>query len=897
MPLFQTSVLKKYLHGLDQMIVNKAWDRFTDHFHSPVIQENIRNSREEQYQEGFFRDLFVEVFGYILNPTADFNLTTELKNIKDAKKTDGAILKDGEVTAVIELKGTDTTDLGKVEVQAFGYKNNHPNCKYVITSNFEKLRFYIDNAVEHVEFNLFTLTRAEFDLLWLCISSRSVLNDLPGKIKEESLFREETITRELYKDYAQFRNTIFENIQLNNSEYDKLTLFQKTQKLLDRFLFVFFAEDRLLLPPNSIRDIARQWTTLKDLDAYVPLYSRYKKYFGYLNTGHKGKQSEVFAYNGGLFAPDKVLDNLKIDDDVLLVHTKILSTYDFESEVSVNILGHIFEHSLNDIEEIQSEIEGRDEPETQVSRRKKDGVFYTPKYITKYIVDHTLGVLCTDKKNELDFQESEFESERKGRHKETLQSLMEKLETYREWLLDLKICDPACGSGAFLNQALEFLIAEHGYLDELQNKLLGNHIPFSNIENSILEHNLYGVDINEESVEIAKLSLWLRTAEKGRKLTSLNDNIKCGNSLIDNPLVAGDKAFNWHESFPRVFQPIEKLGYHIVLTTHNSRTSSRMVKYRVKKGDPIELNLYEEIALTKIIRDIIIENGYNCLAYNICKDHVHLILVCESGALHGIVQKIKSISSKEFHRLDLSSRSHDPLDHGNHLWSQKFFHADLQEWEEASMSHRPGYTYDDDYLGNAIAYIQSNRKKHGLPDSPELRSIIKSFTKDLDEAFEMEYKGGFDVVIGNPPYVRHELFGDIKPYLQSNFEVFEGTSDLFAYFYEKSFTILSSRGAFGFISNTFDKTKAAFKLREYLSQKTEFTNYIDFTEVQIFQGVTTYPIILTARKSYNPQNQFVYYKITSQNQGNVIDVNKEQSVLVSQKSLDSKSWSFNSIEK
>jgi type II restriction/modification system DNA methylase subunit YeeA len=135
----------------------------------------------------------------------------------------------------------------------------------------------------------------------------------------------------------------------------------------------------------------------------------------------------------------------------------------------------------------------------------------------------------------------------------TKKELLDKLEQYREWLLNLTICDPACGSGAFLNQALEFLIEEHKYIDELQAKLLDEALVLSDIETSILENNLFGVDINEESVEIAKLSLWLRTAQKGRKLTSLNNHIKCGNSLIDDPDVAGDKAFNWEEEFPDVF--------------------------------------------------------------------------------------------------------------------------------------------------------------------------------------------------------------------------------------------------------------------------------------------------------------------------------------------------------
>ena len=554
MSLFQNSVLNKYLKGLETEKVKEAYKRFTSHFHNTTIQENIRNSKEEQYQGEFLIDLFVNVLGYTKNPTPDFNLTTELKNIKGSKKTDGAILSGENALAVIELKGTNTTDLSKVETQAFGYKNNQPGCNYVITSNFEKLRFYIDNAVDFEEFNLFELTKERFDILWLCLSSDYLLKNTPKKIKDESLTQEENITKKLYKDYSEFRNEIFDSIQKENPEYDKLTLFKKTQKLLDRFLFIFFAEDRLLLPPNSIRSIVNQWTDLRDkYDEYFPLYDRFKKYFGYMNTGHKGEQHDIFAYNGGLFVPDEILDNIKINDDILFKHTVNLSNYDFESDVSVNILGHIFEHSLNDIEAIQSEIEGISTDQSK-AKRKKDGVFYTPKYITKYIVHNTIGKLCGEKRIELDIKEAEYEKERKGRQIATLKKLTQKLDDYRKWLLQITICDPACGSGAFLNQALEFLIAEHRYIDELQAKLFGDAMILSEVENAILENNLFGVDINEESVEIAKLSLWLRTAQKGRKLTTLNNNIKCGNSLIDDPNVAGEKSFNWQNEFPKIFQ-------------------------------------------------------------------------------------------------------------------------------------------------------------------------------------------------------------------------------------------------------------------------------------------------------------------------------------------------------
>lgn len=560
MSLFQNAVVTKYLQALNQDSINQKWNEFTTYFHNPERQENIRNSKEEQYQEGFLRELFVKILDYTLNPEPNFNLTTEYKNVKDSKKADGAIIVSEKVRAVIELKGTNTTDLGKIEAQAFGYKNNQPDCTYVITSNFEKIRFYIDNAIEHLEFNLFTLTEAEFKILYLCLAVENISKDIPKKVKDESVSQEDVITKKLYKDYSLFKRELFKNLVELNPQFDQLELFKKSQKLLDRFLFIFFAEDRMLLPPNSVRLILQQWKQLQDLDEYTPLYERFKKYFGYLNTGYKGKNYDVYAYNGGLFKPDEILDNITIDDNLLYAHTLKLSEYDFVSEVDVNILGHIFENSLNELDEIKAQLEGQEIDKTK-TKRKKDGVFYTPKYITKYIVENTIGKLCEEKKLELAINEEDYITDKK-RQKKTIKDLVDKLDTYRKWLLQLTICDPACGSGAFLNQALDFLIDEHQYIDELQAKLFGDALVLTDMENSILENNLFGVDLNEESVEIAKLSLWLRTAQPNRKLNDLSGNIKCGNSLIDDPEIAGNKAFNWQNAFSKVF---EKGGFDVVI--------------------------------------------------------------------------------------------------------------------------------------------------------------------------------------------------------------------------------------------------------------------------------------------------------------------------------------------
>lgn len=473
MSLFQKSVVNKHLRNLDRQVLLDKWNAYKNHFLNPSVQEDIRNLKEESYQGEFLEDLFVKILGYTKPASSSetkFNLTTEYKNVKDSKKADGAIIFDDKAIAVIELKGTNTTDLGKVEDQAFNYKVNQPDCVYVITSNFEKLRFYIDNAIEHIEFNLFTLTEEEFQLLYLCLGYDNLSQNVAKKIKEESLSEEDVITKKLYKDYSLFKRELHQNLVLLNPDFEPLELFKKSQKLLDRFLFLFFGEDRHLLPPNSVRLILSDWKDLQERDEEIPLYKRFKKYFEYLNVGYKGKRYDVFAYNGGLFKPDEVLDAIKIDDNLLYVHTLRLAEYDFASEVDVNILGHIFENSLNELDEIKAQLEGQ-EIDKSKTKRKKDGVFYTPKYITKYIVKNTVGKLCEEKKIALEIIEEEYFTDKK-RQKKTIQGLVEKLDTYRKWLLQLTICDPACGSGAFLNQALDFLIDEHQYIDELQAKLL-----------------------------------------------------------------------------------------------------------------------------------------------------------------------------------------------------------------------------------------------------------------------------------------------------------------------------------------------------------------------------------------------------------------------------------------
>lgn len=544
MSLFQKSVLSNYLDSVSDSEIDKGWSSLQSY---KEMASKVQTFKEEVFQAKFLEKIFVDCFSYKsqYDSAEEGNLFFEQKNTSNSKKADGAIKKNGEVIAVIELKSTKTKNLDDVKEQAFGYYTNNSKCEYVITSNFNKLRFYIERNEDYLEFDLFNIDKEEFKLLWLCLDSKNLLEGKPKEIKNKSLINEENITKKLYQDYSTFRQELFNDLAENNRNVEKRVILNKTQKLLDRLLFILFSEDRGLLPANSISEIINHWEFGGD-----SLYSTFLTYFEIINKGRpkRGDKKEIYAYNGGLFSEDVVLNTLNISDDVLLRNAKKLTKYDFESDVSVDILGHIFEHSLTEIEELQGQIDGI-EIDKSKSKRKKDGVYYTPKYITKYIVDNTLGKLCNEKKIELDINEETYSPSASRRR-----NRINALEEYRNWLLNLTICDPACGSGAFLIQALNFLIKEHHYIDELSASYNKYSLVLSDVKNSILENNLYGVDINQESVEIAKLSLWLNTAESNRKLTSLNSNIKCGNSLIDDPEVAGEKAFNWQNEFPDVFE-------------------------------------------------------------------------------------------------------------------------------------------------------------------------------------------------------------------------------------------------------------------------------------------------------------------------------------------------------
>ena len=261
------------------------------------------------------------------------------------------------------------------------------------------------------------------------------------------------------------------------------------QKLLDRILFVAFAERTDLLPDKLIERAAKARNEWRP----EPYWTNFLALFNEIDVGNEGRG--IWAYNGGLFAPDPVTDKIVLPDH-LTEQLVALANWDYRSDVPVTVLGHIFEQSITDIERLRAISRGLEPP--KVSKRKQFGVIYTPDIVTRFLVERTIGVTLAERFNALlarhgrdtpsngdpIFLETEKEAERAF------------WRDYAAILRALRIVDPACGSGAFLVAAFDLLAAEYRRVVE-HLESLGDDIDFDPFD-EIVTKNLYGVDVNAE---------------------------------------------------------------------------------------------------------------------------------------------------------------------------------------------------------------------------------------------------------------------------------------------------------------------------------------------------------------------------------------------------------------
>ncbi|PUU88278.1 MAG: Eco57I restriction endonuclease [Halanaerobium sp.] len=573
--------IKNYeINNLDDKIIKiKEWQKNLG---------RIKGLNEKRLQGAFLRAIFEDILGYENTPQKDnWTLDIEATTDVDAKHPDGIIgffeRTDNEEIrsheAVIELKGPQisldkdqkrqgTTYKSPVD-QAFSYTNKLDKCKWVIVSNFMEIRLYkVGRSKEYFEvFLLDDLDKIEtFKKFYYLLNKDNLLsetgNSITLELSEKTLKKEEDISVKFYNLYKNVRINLFEHLKENNDDKDPELLLEKAQKFLDRIIFIGFCEDKGLLPNDLLHEaIQRGKDSFSPSDTAV--WDQIRGVFRSIDKGNAAHN--INAYNGGLFEYDEDLDGLVIANDFFETIYKI-SDYDFDSDVDVNILGHIFEQSISDLEKLKSDIKD-DEFDKNKSKRKKDGIFYTPQYITSYIVENAIGGYLEDLKEELGYYELPDIEDAGSKNWKTIYTNqhLDFYNKYEEELKDIKVLDPACGSGAFLNQAFDYLLKEHQWLNKQRDLLKGGQssiFALDAIQRNILKNNIFGVDLNEESVEITKLSLWLKTANKRKPLTNLDKNIKCGNSLISDPEFSQDKAFDWKSEFKNI---MSKGGFDIVI--------------------------------------------------------------------------------------------------------------------------------------------------------------------------------------------------------------------------------------------------------------------------------------------------------------------------------------------
>jgi len=537
------------------------------------------NLNEKPLQGQFLSDIFARLLGfdpavghleaYHLKPES---ASTEIKGARTPDARLGFFGPGQDITrVVIELKapGADLDakqsgygNLTPVE-QAFGYLAKFDDCRWVILSNFTTVRLYSKRRgqVYAYAFNLADLAKPEPLRLFLFLFSRERLLGSPTQpspvdaLFEEACAQEQSITRDFYALFTNVRRDLFDALCRDNpspADTDpaehRVRLLAHTQKILDRVLFVCFCEDTNLLP----RGVLKQ--ALEAANQGFVSTTRQQQLQGLFAAIDRGNPAaRINAYNGGLFRPDPALDQLKIADAAFDGCMR-LASYDFVTDLNVNILGHIFEQSITDLQRLRAEIRG-ETVDLKKSSRKVGGIFYTPEYITQYIVAETIGGWL---KTRFDDLEARFTPEAQRTDIRRREARLALWEAYREVLRHIKVLDPACGSGAFLIAAFDYLQAEYTRANNQLAALRDGQSELFDLDRHILTHNLFGVDISPESVEIAKLALWLKTARTDRPLNDLDANLRRGNSLVSPapdllPAIAAD-AFDWRTAFPQVFE-------------------------------------------------------------------------------------------------------------------------------------------------------------------------------------------------------------------------------------------------------------------------------------------------------------------------------------------------------
>ena len=514
----------------------------------------IQSGRADKFNETellpeFISDIFISLLGYSgpAGSTDTFTLSRETHNEVDGRCADAALGIFGpEVNKfVVVIEGKSTRDpldrpfagrrMSAVD-QAYLYAINFP-CDWIIVTSMREIRLYRKGSNQQT-YERFEINRLASDPSMLrrfvfVLGAARVVPEC-GECHLYSLLRDsESVGRELtnqfYATYATLRQKVFARVRSENATVAAPEILRCTQKLLDRVLFCAFCEARGLLPPKTVRDAF----THHDPYNPKPVWENFRGLFRAVDVGNA--ELKIPAYNGGLFAADGILDTLVVPDDVCALF-RDLAEYDYRparevaeaeegtevrSAIDVDILGHIFEQSITDLERIRQDLENGEGlgDEKQARAAEKEGAFYTPAFITRYCVEQTLGGVAQVRFETLR-QQHEAEAVATARkalvdpktydlaalNEPQRKALIRFWEGWQDALKGLRILDPACGSGAFLIEAFDQLHALYEISNARLEELRGHRTLFD-LDRQILQNNLYGVDINAEAIQMCQLSL------------------------------------------------------------------------------------------------------------------------------------------------------------------------------------------------------------------------------------------------------------------------------------------------------------------------------------------------------------------------------------------------------
>lgn len=565
---------------------------------------DLAKHKETSIDTQFLDQLFGEGLGYSVKTQTPSGWQLEHKytvpGIGIADAAFGEFPGAKSPSVVVELKDAlndidrDKSNGRTAVQQCWDYLNALPECPWGIVSNFSTIRLYHRSKgnLAYEEFTLQELRdRDRFNEFYALFERGGLLRSQLGQpsraaaLLEKTQTRQKTVGDELYSKYQRWRYELIHHLHIEEGvAFDEAI--RIAQKLLDRIIFIAFCEDRELLPKDSLAETktdVRRYSRAKN-----PAWENFLDLFRAVDKGAKGKK-EITAFNGGLFADDPAINALELEDEKWTSAFAGFGAFDFSEEVNVEVLGHLFERSITELEKLRvgglfalkGAVEGAnanghgvtnakpakgkvkrasaaddDSPLSKMpksAQRKRFGIYYTPPAFTGLIVERTVDALVRDRFAAL---AKTHKVDPESREKQDPKRLRAYWTACLECLKALTICDPACGSGAFLIRAYDAMDAHY---KAVVHGLGGAGVPpaeISAIEDSIpdliLTNNLYGVDLSREGVEITQLALWIRSARAGKTLMDLSKHIVHGNSLVTDPAV-DPHALDWAKAFPHVF--------------------------------------------------------------------------------------------------------------------------------------------------------------------------------------------------------------------------------------------------------------------------------------------------------------------------------------------------------